>query len=129
MPSQLKKFKWPAIILVLSVLAFFYGKYDPAAETTFFPKCPLKAATGLKCPGCGSQRAVHQLLNLNVEAAMHYNAMLVLSIPYLILGFVFDSIKNWNDKLLKWRNRLFGTTAIWIVLALVIGFWVLRNII
>ena len=80
-------------VILIALAALFavciYAKFDP--ETTPFPKCPFFWATGLKCPGCGSQRALHQLLHLRVGAAFGYNACLVLFIPVLLFLFSADA--------------------------------------
>lgn len=41
----------------------------------FLIKCPIKSATGLSCPGCGSQRAVLALATGHVHDAFRYNAI------------------------------------------------------
>ena len=46
--------------------------------------CPIHAATGLWCPGCGDTRAAIALLNGDIQLAAHYNILLV-SAPVLIL--------------------------------------------
>lgn len=84
--------------------------------------------TGFECPGCGSQRAIHHLLHFDLRGAAAENILLVIAIPYLIAGFAFDMITITNEAALKWRKRLFGTTAIVIVLTVVILFGVLRNV-
>jgi len=53
----------------------------------FFPPCPLHTFTGLFCAGCGSTRALHQLLHGNVAAAFRFNPLLVLSLP--VLGWFY----------------------------------------
>lgn len=111
----------------LIVLIVVYALFNPA-EGGYFPRCPFRMLTGLECPGCGSQRAVHNLLNLNVRQAARENVLLVIAIPYVITGFVFDMIKEPSPEAAKWRKRLFGTKAIWVVLTLIIVFTVLRNI-
>jgi len=47
----------------------------------FYPVCYFHAITGLNCPGCGSTRAIHQLLHGNVLAAARLNLLVVLSLP------------------------------------------------
>ena len=42
----------------LALLCFFNPE-----ESSFFPPCLFHSATGLKCPGCGSQRAIYLLLH------------------------------------------------------------------
>ena len=118
--------KWILVVLGLIVLIFIYKSVNPV-ESNFFPKCPFHQLTGYKCPGCGSQRSIHYLLNFEISNAFHENAMLVISIPYILLGICFDLIKIKNKKQLAWRKRLFGTKAILIILILIILFWILRN--
>ena len=52
-------------ILAVSVLALIYYKFNPS-DIAIFPKCPFLLLTGLKCPGCGSQRAIHSLLHFSI---------------------------------------------------------------
>lgn len=124
----MKLFKWVLIFSAFICFIFLYKEYNPSTAG-FFPACPFYSLTGLQCPGCGSQRAVHYLLNFEIGKAITQNALLVLSIPYLITGFVFDNLKNPSSKILKWRRVFFGTKAIWIVLSVIIAFWILRNVI
>ncbi|HMU06792.1 MAG TPA: DUF2752 domain-containing protein [Kaistella sp.] len=95
-------------------------------KSSFFPSCPFKSVTGLDCPGCGSQRAIHELLHLNFKKAFEYNALLVLSIPYLLLLMVFnfESVKQRFPKL---ERILFGWKSVWIITIIVILFFIFRN--
>ena len=72
-----------AAISVAAVLVF-YAVSDPA-HGKFHPKCLFHLLTGLECPGCGSQRALHCLLNGDLLQALHYNALMVAAIPYAVL--------------------------------------------
>lgn len=78
--------------VALAVAAAVVALYclDPAAYV-FMPKCPFKLLTGLSCPGCGVQRAVHALLHGDVAAAVGYNLFLVYAGPYA-LSFV---VQRW----------------------------------
>jgi len=122
-----KILKWSVAIFLVTTLAILYRTYNPSGNV-YFPKCPFRVLSGLKCPGCGSQRAVHYLLNFDVFNAIKENVILVLSIPYVLAGFVFDSLKELNENILKWRVILFGRKAIYVILTIVIAFWILRNI-
>lgn len=124
----IKVFKWSVVIIFLVILAILYKTYNPDGNN-YFPKCPFKVLTGFECPGCGSQRAIHHLLNFEVLGAFKENPLLVLSIPYLLVGITFDLIKHPGNKALKWRKILYGEKAIYILLAIIIAFWILRNII
>ena len=111
------------LIGLVCAALLIYACFDP--ERTFFPKCPFYALTGWKCPGCGTQRAVHQLLHLHIGAAFRYNAALVLSLP--LLAFL----------LLAWRLRLrypklYAATRSrylsWALIVLLLLWWILRNV-
>ncbi len=119
-------FKPPLLLLLLLVLAVIYFALDPAGFS-FFPKCPFYWLTGYKCPGCGSQRAVHDLLHLNFRGAFHENPLLVISIPYILGGFAFD-YTNLSQRIPRVRKTLYGKTAIILVVIIVIAYWILRNI-
>ena len=82
------------LIILLGIILFFV---DPE-YSAFIPKCPFRWFTGLDCPACGSQRAIHQLLHLNIKGAFGYNPFLMLSFPYLIALV----ITQWFDP----QNRL-----------------------
>lgn len=56
---------------------------DPATHPA--PRCWFNALTGLQCPGCGSQRAIHALLHGRVAEAWHYNAALFFALPLCLV--------------------------------------------
>jgi hypothetical protein len=122
-----KLIKWILIGSGLVIFIIFYKILNPY-EYNFFPKCIFHELTGYKCPGCGSQRAIHYLFNLDIVNAFNENMLLVISIPYMILGAYFDSIAIKTERQLRIRKFFFGYKAIMVVLAIIIGFWILRNI-
>ncbi|MFW6247402.1 MAG: DUF2752 domain-containing protein [bacterium] len=125
--DTIKILKWSIVIILLTILAILYKTYNPSGNI-YFPKCLFSELTGLKCPGCGSQRAIHYLLNFDILSAIRENVIIMLSIPYVLTGLVFDTLKKPNEKILKWRKVLFGQTAIFLILTLIIAFWILRNL-
>ena len=60
--------------------------FDPATSRVF-PPCPVRYLTGWYCPGCGSLRAIHQLLHGNLTAAWAMNPLTVVMLPFLMYGF------------------------------------------
>jgi hypothetical protein len=118
---------WVIAVLAVSAIAFLYRTYNPD-ENKYFPKCPFRELTGLQCPGCGSQRAMHYLLNFDMVNAAKENAILVFSIPYILAGLTFSLIRKPNEALLRWRKTFFGHKAIYVVLFIIAGFWIWRNI-
>ena len=65
--------------------------YDPATST-IFPPCPIHFLTGWYCPGCGSLRAIHQLLHGNVRTAWAMNPLSVLLFPFLAYGLASEAM-------------------------------------
>lgn len=110
------------------ILLGIYGSFNPA-EYAFFPPCPFRALTGWQCPGCGSQRAVHHLLNLNLSGAFSQNPLLVLSIPYLLFGFWLEWSSAPTRRVLKWKEKYYGKNAAWLAFSILICFWIGRNLV
>lgn len=83
--------------------------------------------TGLDCAGCGSQRAIHELLHFNFVKAFQHNPLLIFFIPYILAGLVFN-FEAVKMRFPKTRKFLFGEKAIYIVLVVIILFSIFRNI-
>ncbi|HTN68798.1 MAG TPA: DUF2752 domain-containing protein [Dysgonamonadaceae bacterium] len=115
-----------AAILVATVLIIFF--YIDPDIYPFFPKCPFLVITGLECPGCGSQRSFHHLLHFNIAGAFLQNPLVVIFGPYILLGLYIEYLEG-KKKFPKIRNYLFGKYAAIIILVVIIGFWIGRNII
>ena len=122
--------KLKSTFIIIGVLALFgmlalYVFWNPT-ETNIFPSCPVYAATGIYCPGCGSQRAAHKILNGNIVEGIRHNYLIVLlAIVLLYQGFVYVM----NDLLSKnIPNLLHKSKVTFSILIIVILFWVLRNI-
>ena len=98
--------------------------YNPATAT-FFPRCPFLVLTGLKCPGCGSQRGLHALLHGDVPLAFHYNALMVLSLPLIFLLLYAEACRT---KRPAFYARVHRSVYIWIYFAAVIVWSVARNV-
>ena len=113
------------ILLLIAALYLFYS-FDPEINQ-FFPGCPFLLTTGYECPGCGSQRAIHHLLHFNIREAANYNILMVLFLPYILLGIYFEYFrgKKRHPKLMK---IFFGRWSALIVLIIIVFFWILRNI-
>ena len=112
------------VIVLLLVFGFIYYAIDPATSTAF-PRCTFLTLTGYKCPGCGSQRAIHALLNGNIKGALSYNAMLIVAIPWIALCLFAEGQRTRRPRLYE---RLNAPLLIWLFLVAVLAWWVLRNI-
>jgi hypothetical protein len=76
---------WMAAAILLAAAIAVLRVADPATSH-LFPPCPFLWLTGWYCPGCGSLRAVHQLLLGNFRQAFAFNPLAVLSLPFVIYG-------------------------------------------
>jgi hypothetical protein len=126
--SDITRIGSPALkTLLLAAGIFIFGAvgvviffaFDPT-QVAIFPPCLFHQLTGLDCPGCGAQRALHQLLHGDLLAALRLNAMFVVSLP---LAAWFGL--RW---LLRGEPPRLVTKWFWFYLAAWILFGVLRNL-
>ncbi|WP_140937885.1 DUF2752 domain-containing protein [Sphingobacterium lumbrici] len=103
-------------------------KYINPVEHILFPKCPVKHITGLDCPGCGGQRALHHLLNGQFKQAFAQNQLLFFLTPYIVTGFYLQIVPKPTLNELKLRKALYSHQAIRILLTVIIIFTIFRNI-
>lgn len=97
-----------AAIIGLAVSTLWWVNPETAS---WLPQCPLHAWTGLYCPGCGSTRAVYQLIHGHFLAALRFNAMFVIALPIAAL--------------LIFRKQM---KAPWLWLTAIAVFGILRNL-
>lgn len=119
-----KILNWGLLVVIIGVAILFFV-LDPS-KNTLFPKCMFHSLTGYYCPGCGSQRAVHSLLHLDLAGVVHYNFLFlpaILLIIYHYLHPVLNHIFHW-----KLPNIFYYKQTPWIILGVVVVFWILRNI-
>ena len=90
------------------------------------PRSDPDALTGFYCPGCGSCRALHQLLNGHLGAAIGFNPLMILFLPFLIAYFFFYAAAAIRAK--PWRGVFLKSGWIQTILSLIIVYGVLRNI-
>ncbi len=95
-----------------------YAAFDPAAAG-FFPRCPIRALTGLLCPGCGAQRALHALLHGDVAGAFSHNVLLPVALVLTAVATARPPRRPAGGYL---RARW-----VWGLVALVVAYTVLRN--
>jgi hypothetical protein len=110
--------------LALATLALHVR--DPHEEGSW-GFCPLHAATGIYCPGCGGLRAVNALTDGQVAAALSSNVVVTLAIPFAVLGLLVWAADRWagRTRQVSWRRWRRGTVVLGVVLA---TFMVVRNL-
>lgn len=99
---------------------------DDPATGGLYPSCPFRASTGLDCPGCGTGRALHQVLHGRFGDAFSLNPLAVLMLPVLLYA------TTWTASVALRGQPLPVPTlprwAPWVLLAAVLVFAVLRNL-
>jgi hypothetical protein len=89
--------------------------------------CPWLALTGTACPLCGGLRAVHDLGRGDLLAAASGNLLLVASLPLVGVLWSRRLVDGWAGRAARHDDRrLF--LALGAGVAVVVGFWVLRNL-
>ncbi|WP_237321535.1 DUF2752 domain-containing protein [Streptomyces sp. JJ36] len=106
--------------------AVYLYDHNPHEGGHLLPRCPFNWATGLLCPACGGTRMAYDLLHLDVSAAFHDNAaLLLLGTPlagYLWWRRVREGLRGRRYRP-EWRRR--GTAAI---LCVAVTWTVARNV-
>ncbi len=114
------------IVTVLALVALCLLLYfvNPTEATLY--RCPVYYSLGIKCPGCGSLRAMHYLLHGDFPTAVHYNLM----VPVLLLLLMGGWLATRRESLARWMNNLYNTQLFrFAVVFLLVGWMFLRNII
>jgi hypothetical protein len=103
-----------------AALALYF--LDPT-RVPIYPVCTFHRLTGLDCPGCGSLRALHQLLHGQFIAALRLNAFLVLSLP-IFAGAGFC----WVRCEMKREPLVIRPVWLWLYLTALVAFGILRDL-
>lgn len=94
------------------------------AAHTFGYVCPVKALTGLDCPGCGITRACASLAHGDLYHAADHNLLFVAGLPFLMYAWLVwfnASVRGKPTPMPKMRT-------VYIILAITAVFTIVRNI-
>ena len=111
---------WSALLAGAAYLFMF----EPG-KTGLFPVCLFRLLTGFQCPGCGSTRALHQLLHGHVVAAFMLNPFFLLAIPFLLYWLVRYSVVVMRGGVP--RQNTLPAPYIYALFFVVLSFWIFRN--
>src|SRR5271166_1474676 len=122
--------RWPAAMFVATFAAFAVGVvllelFDPATSG-IFPPCPFRYLTGWYCPGCGSLRAIHQLLHGNLREAWAMNPLTVVLLPFLTYGLASSALFELRGQALP--QPFLRASWIRALCAVIILFGIARNL-
>jgi hypothetical protein len=125
-PQPARTLTAPAVAFAAVAAATAYvGTVDPN-RPGHYPVCPFLRLTGWWCPACGGLRCVHALTRGDLPAALHDNLLVVVSCT--LAGLLW----------LRWTYRAAhglrtpvagpGRTWLWVLIAGLVAFTVLRNL-
>jgi hypothetical protein len=117
---------WVGVPVVLIALAAVMLRVFNPATVWFFPPCPFRLLTGYLCPGCGTLRALHQLLNGHLAAAFRLNPLMLLLLPCVGYSAASSALEIAFGRTLP--QVFLRPVYIWMLLAIIVLFWIGRNI-
>jgi hypothetical protein len=114
-------------VVAMAGIVLLY-RVDPA-DGGGYPACLFHHLTGLHCPGCGTLRAMHQLLHGKWAAALAMNPLAVCTLPLLIGAGLWNLLPTrFKPPSPRPSRRVLPFHWMWLVLIVVILFGVLRNV-
>jgi hypothetical protein len=123
MDTTVKKIAWTSCVVGSLAAALILYLFDPT-RVRIYPVCVFHRLTGLDCPGCGSLRALHQLLHGNLREAFHFNALLIVSLPV----FAWLGCRIARSEMMQQRPAPIRPVWVWLFIAAWILFGTLRNV-
>ena len=124
-PKLGKPWQFALVTLTILAAAIVLFRYNPATSS-LYPSSPFRTLTGLYCPGCGTLRALHQLLHGHFITAFGLNPLMMISLPFMICSYInygFEAIKGKP----LWQISI-PPQWIWFILQAIITYWIVRNI-
>jgi len=113
-----------AIWSLLAAGAAYLFAFEPG-RTGFFPICMFRFLTGYQCPGCGSTRALHQILHGHLVAAFMLNPLFLIALPFIFYAFLRYTITVVRGGVP--RPNALPASYIYAIFFVVVSFWIFRN--
>jgi len=98
--------------------------FEPG-KSGFFPICLFRFLTGFTCPGCGTTRAMHQILHGHFLTAFMLNPLLLLAIPFMLFALLRYSVIVMRGGVP--RPNALPAAYIYALFFIVLSFWIFRN--
>ena len=119
------------LLSILAFIGFGFGVYyfysnNPSDKESPFVICITKAITDYDCPGCGGQRAFHELLHGNLIEAARLNLFIYFFAPLLLFIFLKVTLKPFGINL---PDIILSTKWLVVILILMLVFTILRNVV
>ena len=122
---SMKKKQLISIYFIFTIGLIVLYFFDPATSSNIYPPSLSREWGGVYCAGCGTLRALHQLLHGNWRTAFRLNPLILIFIPYFFYWIIpyfykyFYEIKMYEIKYKKEQILMFS------VITLIYG--ILRN--
>jgi hypothetical protein len=124
---RLDRALWATLgVLGLTFAALMLYQRGPAG-LGWYPGCLFHRFTGLQCPGCGMTRAAYATLHGDLAHAFRMNVVGMILLPLAMVGLGLELIGWVRGRPLPFRLDP-GPKGSWTIAAVVLAFWVLRNI-
>lgn len=121
-----KQYLKKRLIVYGIVAVLLIGYYLFVNLTGYAIPCGFHLVTGYRCPGCGISRMLMALARGDVMQAFHYNPVLLILLPFVILNFFW----YWYVFLRYGKTgSRFNTICLWIYIVVLVVFGVIRNIV
>ena len=98
----------------------------PPDTYSFYPRCPIATYLHLKCPGCGTTRALAALLHGHIADAIHLNALTTVFFSVFVIYLAHHLWKHRNSPQISLPQP--PVSAIYLLLATAAIFSVVRNL-
>ncbi|MCD8387206.1 MAG: DUF2752 domain-containing protein [Bacteroidales bacterium] len=117
---------WALVALVAALVVCFVAYGADPQHTWWLPRCWWHHFTGLRCPSCGSTRALHALLHGHPIEALRHNYFMLVSLP-LLAAAAYASLSA-SATAARIRSWVFQPWVLLSYAALFFIWWIARNL-
>lgn len=124
--SKRSDLKWVVLAGIGGAVALVVLYLFAPTQYPFYPRCVFHAVTGLSCPGCGSLRALHNLLHGEIGTALRLNPLFIVLLPVVggaVLSY-FYRVATGRELFSVLKRPLW----IWLLLGVIVIFTIVRNL-
>lgn len=89
--------------------------------------CPLYAATGIYCPGCGGLRAVNDMTDGHLGAALSSNVLVAVGVPIATVWLAVWFVARWRGTAVPTLPKQARSVLAWAGALLALVFTIARN--
>jgi len=113
-----------AIWSFLAAGAAYLFVFEPG-KTGLFPICMFRYFTGFTCPGCGTTRALHQIVHGHFLTAFTLNPLFMIALPFMLFAFLRYTVTVLRGDVP--RPNALPASYIYAIFFVVLSFWIFRN--